>query len=172
MPGLDDAYDAAAEYLALCQQALATTPAGALGRAYVSPGVPVWDCDQVTVHVGGPVIADTQPTSPAMAPGLRITYVDVLNVVNLTATVLRCIPILDEEGAPPPAAELDAAARVVDADLWAIWNHLRHYKATGALFPPTQRELFIDAAASIAAGGVGGWQIPIRVTLYGYDPEA
>lgn len=170
-----DLYDLCDEYLSACAAAVATTPGGAIDRAFVSPGPPAWDCcPQLSVHAGGPAEGDTAPLSPPLQPGHR-PKVGIVNVVAMTATVLRCVPTVDEGGRFPSPLAIDAAAQETIADVWAIWNHLLTAKRSGALFPgidgdPDQREMFLDPAVALnSAGGCAGWQIQIRVQLWGYQ---
>jgi hypothetical protein len=174
MPGaVTDLYDVSRELLEACAQALALTPGGAIDRAYVSPGVPAWDCEQLTVHAGGPVVADTAPLQPPLQPGRRIEEVGMVNLVTITATVIRCcVPGPEAEGQTiyfPPAEDLDAVAKVILADCWAIWNHVATLKRAGTLWPPKTRELFFDPAVAVgASGGCAGWQMQMRVQLDGF----
>lgn len=162
-------YDAAAEYLAACVAALnSETTSGAPERRFVTNGPPAWDCcPQLTVHVGGPAVADTAATR-TLGPGHRIATTGFVNMVSMTATILRCAPIIEGNTLPSPAA-LAAAAAEMDADLWAIWNWIATRKRDLSLFGPKERELLMDPASSLnQQGGCCGWQIPIRVQLDGY----
>jgi hypothetical protein len=168
-----DLYDLCREYLEACEEAVVLAPAGAIDRAFVSPGPPAWDCcPQLTVHAGGPSQADTAPLGPPLQIGHRISDPGAVNLVTMTATVLRCSPTLGDEGDAivlPDAAELDASAEEVLGDVWAIWNHLATRKLAGTLWAPKERELIFDPAVALnPAGGCSGWQIQIRVQLGGY----
>jgi len=168
-----DLFDLAAEYLAACEAALVGTPGGAIGRAYVSPGAPALDCcPQLTVHAGGNEEAATAPLQPFLSPGQRARVHGSVYLVNLTATVVRCVPVLDDNGKPPSAVALEQAANETNSDVWAIWNHVLSEHRAGALFasPSGRRELLLDAASPLdPSGGCGGWRIPIRVQLGGYQ---
>lgn len=170
--GSSDLFAIADEYLDACVLALADTPEGPPDRCFVSPGVPAWDCpDQLTVHVGAPLVADTLPLQPSLAPTHRVTVQAEVDIIVLTATILRCVPTIDDFGNLPSPAAIDAASQQVCADLWAIWNHVKSMKRAGTLFPPREREFALDPAVSLQqAGGAAGWQIPIRVNLEGYRP--
>lgn len=165
-----DLFTAANEYLVACHEALATTQEGAPTRYFISPGPPAWDCpDQLTVHVGGPSVADTLPQG-VLDPGHRATVTGQVNLVVLTATILRCAPTVDDDGNFPTPQQLDAASTVLLDDLWAIWNYVRSAKTNDALFPPRERELIQDPAIALAPqGGIAGWQITVRVQLGGYQ---
>src|SRR4051812_1224440 len=99
--GPNDLQALAAEWLAACTAALATTDEGAIDRSFVSPGVPAFDCcPQLTVHVGGPAEGATAPLAPPLQPGHR-TSIGVVPLVPLTATVIRCIPGMTDSGEFP-----------------------------------------------------------------------
>lgn len=173
-----DLHAAAQALLLACIDALdQETDEGSPERRFVSPGVPPWDCpEQLTVHVGGPYIAETNAgRGGPLTPGHRIADAGVLTLVQMTVTILRCLPTVTSEGDViefPAPADLDAAAAVVNRDLWAIWNFLVDRKRTGELFGGDCREFSLDPASSIGSqGGAGGWQIPVRVHLGGYRPE-
>lgn len=168
-----DLYDLLNEYLGACHAALADTPGGQIDRRYVSPGIPAWDCpEQLTVHAGGPAEADTLPSAPVLVQGRRSDVTAAVNLIAMTATVLRCVPVSQKNGQPPAAAALDAAARETTSDVWAIWNHLRSRVRAKSIFLTASgdvRELILDpAAAVLTQGGAAGWQIQIRVALDGY----
>lgn len=171
MPGsFLDLEVAAQEYLDACVAALDGTPGGQPECFYLSPGPPPWDSpDCVVVHVGGVALADTYPLVPSLAPGHRIVSAGEVNYPQFTATVLRCAPVLPDDGASLSAADFNAASHIMYADLWAIWNYVKNAKAAGTLFGPSQRDMQIDPAVAVnQSGGVCGWQIPVRVNVYGY----
>lgn len=170
MPGASDLHAMCEDYLSLCLHALADTPAGAPACSYVSSGPPPWDIlDCVVVHTPGPVVADTLPQTTALTPGHRVTTNGEVIIVALVATVLRCGYVLDEGAQGIDPAAITAVAAQTNADLWAVQNHLRAAKRAGTLFPPREREFFIDPAVAVnQEGGAAGWQIGIRVQLGGY----
>lgn len=165
-----DLFDLCDQYLDACVAALADTPEGPPDRYFVSPGVPSWDCpEQLTVHVGAPLVADTFPLQPSLAPAHRVTVQGQVDMIQLTATILRCAPTLGDDGTLPTPAQIDAASQQTLADLWAIWNYVKTAKRQNVLFPPKEREFQLDPAVSLnQTGGVCGWQVPIRVQLNGY----
>lgn len=167
-----DLYETAVELLGACYVALGDR---APARVYVAPGAPAWDCcPQLTVHVGGPVIASTLSGPGAVADGHRVTVTGILDIVTFTVTVIRCSPSFgqsEDSVDPPSPAEFDAVAQDTNADLWAIWNYLAEAKRQEVLFAPREREFMLDPAVSLSqAGGCVGWQIPVRVSVYGYRP--
>lgn len=172
--GFADLWTLADQYLAACYFALQDTPAGPPGRYYVSPGPPPLDCEQLTVYVAGPNEADTFPLTPVLAPGHRIQNQGMVNLVTLVAQILRCIPIIHEDGEFPSVAEMNTASYQQCADMWAIWNHVRQRVNTKTLFTTIsdQTEVFLDPAFTVQPqGGFGGWNIQVRVALQGYVPS-
>jgi hypothetical protein len=169
--GSGDLFAAIQEFFNICVAALADTPAGAPQCAYISPGVPAWDaCPCLVVHCGGPVVADTFPLQPALGPDHRVTVHGQVNLIVLTATILRCVPVITEEGGLPQPADFAAATQQTSADLWAIWNHVRQAKHDGTLFAPREREFRFEPPVAVnQQGGAGGWQITVRTELDGYQ---
>lgn len=169
-----DLHDLALEYLDACAAAVATTAGGAIAHRFVSSGLPPLDCcPQLTVHVGGPAQADTLPLLPPLQPAERTQTQGYLPLVQMTCTVVRCVPVPSESGNPPAAATLTAAALLTDQDVWAVWNWIASRHRANSLFtqPSGKREMFMDAAFALNnSGGCGGWQIPVRVELGGYEP--
>lgn len=172
----NDLYLLCREYLDACEAAVALSPGGAIGRAFVSPGPPAWDCcPQLTVHAGGPAEGDTAPLSPPLQAGHR-PEVGIVNLIAMTATVIRCVPGLqDGSDLLPSPEDIEAAAVATLGDVWTIWNHLLTLKRDGSIFAgpydgdPHQREMFLDPAVALnTAGGCAGWQLQIRVQLGGY----
>lgn len=166
-----DLYDLCREYLDACASALELSPGGPIDRAFVSPGPPAWDCcPQLTVHAGGPSAGDTLPLSPPLQPGHRIEDGVLYNMVAMTATVIRCTPVVREgSNQAPDATGLEASAAELLGDIWAIWNHVATLKRYYGLWTPKEREVFfLPAVALNAAGGCAGWQMEIRVQLGGY----
>lgn len=175
MPGPLDLADLAETFLQLCVDALNTLPAqglqGAQDRRYVSPGLPVWDCpDMLVVHVQPVVEADTTPGG--LDAGRRSARFARINHVGLIATSLRCIPTGSENNVgtwvPPDPVELGAAARQLNADAWALWNHLFNAVHAEGLLTLCD-EVFWDAITPvIPSGGAAGWLVTARASLGGY----
>lgn len=168
----DALYDALTELFDLCVVALADTPDGAPECRHLTPGPPSWDVvPSLFVWAGGPAVADTFPLQPALAPAHRVTTMGQVDLVSITATILRCAPMLTDDGGLPSDQEFTDTTRQTSADLWAIWNHIKQAKRTGQLFGPPERELFMDPAVAVAQqGGACGWNITLRTQLDGYRP--
>lgn len=170
-----DLYSIAREYLDAVNGALALSVGGPISRTYVAPGPPAWDCEQATVHVGGPLEADTAPLAPPLAMGLRTAVVGAVYMTNLTATVIRCVPTVEEKGNLlhwPDPADMEAAAQATLADVWTIWAHIRTQWLDGLLFTRPDgepRDLILNPAVPLPTqGGYGGWQVEVLVQLDGW----
>ncbi len=158
-----------------CAEALDTVHAddasllGAPSRQFVSPGAPVLDCcDQLTVHVQ---LINSGQTSPGGLAGGKSHRYGLLNHVTMLVTSTRCIPdgfdLMGNYSAPDPA-ELDAAAEQLNADAWALWNHLYNLQSSGLLRSLCD-EVFLDGVnALVPSGGCAGWLYQLRFALDGY----
>lgn len=169
--GPGDLHALAVEYLDAVDAALATTDAGPILRKFVSHGPPPWDCcPMLAVHVGGPSVAETGIPAGTLASGVRIAGGMEVDLVALTATVIRCGPAWPSEGEDFPTTEANtAAAAATNADLWATWSYVKTKIREKSLFAGESRPVVLDPAVSFnQQGGCVGWLIPIRVQLDGY----
>ncbi len=170
-----DLHAFAVSFLDACVEALDTIPTftatnsleGAPARRFVSPGIPVWDCcEQLAVHV--PIMIEADTTPGGLMGGKR-TNLGYINHVTFLATVTRCVPTMDNDGNPPLPAALAASAEQIDADGWALWNHLHNLKASAQLLTLCD-EMFFDGILAVApSGGCGGWTVTIRAAIGGYE---
>ena len=158
------------ELLAASIEALDTIPdfaaelGGAPQRSFVSPGQPALDCcDQLTVNVTSVTEA---PTSPGgLSAGRRASSARV-NLVGLAVTITRCIPSYDDI---PLAEDLQASSEQLNADTWALWNHLWNLWRSGDLFTLCS-EVFWDGLRPVnPSGGCAGSVLSLRVALDGYE---
>lgn len=171
-----DLFALAAEYLDACAAGITKqSPGGTIDYQAVSPGEPSFDCvPAIYVHVGGPGMGDTLPLTPAMQPMHRIRTTGLVDLIQMTCTVIRCVPVPEQHGETvtfPAPVDITASAEDTLGDLWAIWNYLiTEYRADRLFFSPSgAREFIIDPAVPVhTSGGAGGWEIPIRVQLGGY----
>lgn len=155
-------------FLAACVEALDTIPTalptldGAPMRSFVAPGRPAADCcPQLTVHVAG--ITDDQLGS--FVPG-RSAMTTRQNQVTLVMTLFRCAPT---DTVMPKQSELVAAATQVDADAWALWNHLFNMIRAGTLFSQCAEVKWGFLSALEPQGQCVGWVWPVDVALDGYE---
>lgn len=173
MAGPGDLHAFAETFLDACAESLDTIPIydatllGAPDRKFVSPGIPVWDCcEQLTVHVA--LITEAGTTPGDLYAGKR-TNMGYINHVDLIGTITRCIPTMNSDGDPPSPAAQEAAARQIDADGWALWNHLHNLKASAQLLTLCDEMFFDGLLAVVPSGGCAGWTVTIRAAIGGYE---
>lgn len=143
---------------------------GAPDRRFVNPGLPAFDCcDQLTVHTDR--VADAATLAPALSPGKRHTL-GKKNVVSLIITSTRCIPTGVDGPAGtfqlPEPAELSASAEQINADGWALWNHIYNLLAAGDLLSRCSNVVFDGLVSVPPQGGCGGWTLTISAQYDGY----
>lgn len=168
--GPTDLHDQLAiEFLDACTQALDTIPSfdptltGAPSRAFVSHASPVLDCcDQLTVHVAGLSQGDSAPLPPS-ASDARI------NRVTLTTTITRCVPVMSDTGVLPTPEEQEASAAQVNADKWALWNHIYNMINAHLLFDKCCEIIWSQIRPINTSGGCGGSTFTITVCFDGYQ---
>ena len=167
--GPTDLHGLAREFLDACIEALDTIPtyditlAGSPARTFVAPGPVALDCcDQLAVHVGGIAEGDSAPGLPR-ASFARITR------VQLVATAARCVPVPDTNGNPPSPTEQEAAAEQINADKWALWNHLHNMITEGLLFDSCCDVIWGALVPLQPNGGCGGSRLTITVCFDGYE---
>lgn len=121
---METVWEYATRLLGCVHQVLAETEAGAPARQCVMPGGQVaWDeCEcnggQLTVHVATDYPADTFPLQKLSGPFDRCEAAYL--VVHYVITVLRCVPVQDDHGKPPPCAALSDAGHQAMQDRWAL----------------------------------------------------
>ncbi len=168
MAGPGDLHALSLEVLDASAEALDTIPTyeahllGAPARQFVSPNTPVWDCcDQLAVWPTPLNEADTSPGG--LAAGHR-KKLGRINHVLISVQITRCIPTEVE----PAPADLTASAEQLNADAWALWNHLFNLAESGGLLTLC-KEVFFDGITAVSpTGGCGGWTANIRAQLDGY----
>jgi len=175
--GPEALYALASEYLVACAAGLALTPGGEPDYQAIWPGPPSFDCasSSLLVYVGAANVADTYPLQPPLQPMQRISTTGQVDLIALTAVVLRCVPGIEDDGQNlllPSTDKISAAAAICYADLWGVWNYLKNQFRAGLLFASqsNRREFQFDPAIPVQSqGGVAGWSIPIRIQLGGYS---
>ena len=177
MAGIGDLHSLAVLLLQSCAEALDTIPSydatllGAPDRQFVSPGQPVDDCcEQLAVHIPAVGQANTSPTG--LASGKRHLF-GAINHVALSVRITRCIPngMNAQSGVytPPSPVSLTEAARQLNADAWALWNHLFNLQSSDLLLSLCD-EVFFDGIGAIPpSGGCGGWVLQMHCSLGGYQ---
>jgi len=166
-----DLYDAAESLLAAAATAIAAGGNVAPAVQYVSAGPPAIDCcDQLTVHVQLHVQVAMREAGSQAIPQSR----PAVQMATFVVTAMRCYPIV-EGGVQlrvPDGQKLDAAARVVYLDGWALWNGVRTLIRTDRLFPGRWcRSVDTGPMTPMPTqGGCAGWQLPVLAEVDGYSP--
>jgi hypothetical protein len=165
-------YDWAAELLAVAETALATTSGGVPARSYVTFAVPVLDCpEQLTVDVRMIGNDTVSPQSPRQAQGHLTQYGHLVPVATFTITATRCVPTVGQDGLLPLVTDLQAAARLIDQDGWAIFNTLTQVIQAGSLWggrcTTIQR---LNGVPVAGQGGTAGWTFSLTPMIDGYTP--
>jgi hypothetical protein len=174
--GPEDLHDLCEEFLAACVESLNTVPVfapsleGAPDRAFVCAGQPAADCcPQLTVHAE---FVGELPTEPQGLPaGKRFHRI---NQVGLVMTLFRCQPTGSETKLgyePPNIIQLAAAGQQVNADGWALWNHLFNMRNASLLFTRCQGVFWQQLRALIPSGGCAGWTLGVLVNYDGYQED-
>lgn len=169
-------YDLADSYLQAIVAAMTTTDAGAPDRAFIAPDVPVFEtyCSQAAVYVPSLTEETTGPLSPSGQVGQRF-HRGRVNLIGMVGYAVRCADISEgnqQVYQPPFDATLNAQAKAVYEDGWAIWNYITALLRADLLFRgPCGITHFDQGKPITTAGGKIGWQFAIRVELDGYVPD-
>lgn len=152
------AYAAANAVLGIVNGSIEEPPA----RNYVTVGLPAFDCAEVVVgvdrmlgHLGDPSVEQNQ--------ALRCL---AMRAVELSVWVIRCVPVLTNQGTPPTPEHLDTSAQVVLRDPIAVMNGVIAAHNAGQL-GDTYGVVFMDWRGITPEGGLGGGVQRIRVDLTG-----
>lgn len=170
---VDTLYDLQVELLEFCAAALAELPSGAPARQYVAIGPPALDCEQLTVHafqVGEGVTSPTATPLDRMRRGVTTPRIDL---AFLVVTIVRdCYP--GPTGAnlnqPPSAADLDAAAKIISADGWMLWNAVPAALRAGELWGACNLTAWEPLQPIPPSGQVAGWTFPLQVKIDAFSP--
>jgi hypothetical protein len=165
-----DLYATAQELLVASAASLDTIPtfdatlSGAPDRQLIVFAQPVLDCcEELSVSV---VQVQDAPLVGGLQAGRQVAA--KLNHVFLAVSISRCYPVADNKGNPPSIAEVETATRQLDADGWALWNHLYCLWTSEELFTFCD-EVFWDSLRPLGPqGGCAGWVLGIHMTLDGY----
>ena len=149
-------------------QAFDATLEGAQSRQFLSPGQPVMDCcGQLAVYI--PFINQGETGGFTAA---KSHLHGAVNIVTYQIISSRCIPNGFDPNtglySPPPAASLTAAAKQLDYDGWALFNHLFHLQASGLLLSLCDEVFFDGLNALLPSGGCAGWMAQVRAQVDGY----
>lgn len=176
MSGSGDLFAALEDFFAVCKFALAHGAVdGCPDCAYMSEGPPAWDdCPCLICWTGAPAVGDTFPLQPSLSPMHRIELGRQVNLVPMTAIVLRCQAIISDAGVLPQPSEHAAVTASILSDAWALWNTLREAKRQEILFPGQggKREFSLEVGIAYnPQGEAAGSAITIRTEIDGYAPD-
>lgn len=171
MAAASDLYDAASQLLDAAATAIEAGGGAAPAVRYVSAGPPAIDCcDQMTVHVQlHAQVAMREAGNQGLPQGRP-----AVPMATFVVTTMRCYPIV-EGGVTlrvPDGQKLDAAARTIYLDGWAMWNGVRTLIRADRLFAGRWcRSVETGPMTPMPTqGGCAGWQLPVLVEVDGYTP--
>lgn len=131
-------------------------------RRYVSDGpAAAWDCEQCVVYV--------ERTFPGLADQQQPRAIDGIEVrsLSLQIEVVRCTPVMDEEGAEiilPDPADIEASAQVVLADAVMLAAGIRAAWKAGEL--AGCHDVVLDDWQGLGPlGGLVGGRLGVRIQL-------
>lgn len=128
--------DMAAALLTHSGDALDASARPAPSRRYVCHGLPAHDCEQLTVS-----LAQISPKLLGRGDPEVRGRMAVWAVAQFSIELVRCVPGVEEGGAPPDAAELGASALGLMADGWVVWSWLTRLWVKNALLPSSEPNL-------------------------------
>lgn len=163
MPESDRVWDALVAVLQAAEGALGAQGLSIPSRVYVSPGPPAADCDQLTAHAVS--IMPGLPGQETAPYGLQSTAGPVMRTLTVMVQIRRCVPVPNDQGQPPQASSLEAAAKIIARDGWTLWRGLVLAYMDGTLLGGCDRAAISAAIPSEAEGGLAGWDIEIAVQL-------
>lgn len=174
-------YDLADDLLAeaLDGLSLARTGHAPPSRTYVSQGEPADDtgllsCEQdgqLTVHIDeGDGIEAFFPRGSGSMPETPCVFAPY---ARFCVVLYRCVPKVDDEGNAPSAEELDASARDLYTDAWALYTHLATLWGNGTLFGGALGCKDVEWESMLPIhpqGGAAGWRLCLRLQLNDSGP--
>lgn len=130
-------------------------------RQYVTNGTVVWDCPQLVVMVDASFGTTADIATEEIVPRHPLAGV---RSVSMAAVLLRCFPDMDDEGTPPPAADLDAASSIIFRDSILMLNTLAAAQKAGEL-GSCQGFAFERWTSESPSGGLAGGSLRFRLML-------
>lgn len=170
------AYDLAERLRVCAHDRLAATDAGAPPRSCVIAGGIAWDnceCGQLTVAITSayPSAKFPTPSANTAAEFAQGKCGQPLLVFEMTITMLRCVPGMNDNGDPPPCDQLaeSALTTVLDATavregvLCCLQTMLREKDALGY---PIVQGFTVGVQAMVGPeGNCGGSALPVQLAL-------
>lgn len=130
-------------------------------RRLITPGLPVWDCEQFTVtavssyNVSGDIRTQTmEQRFAAVGFGLRALVIDL--------SVVRCVATMTDRGVAPTIEQIEADALAVAQDEVTLRAAVHAAVETGVL--PLYTNVAMDTwTAANPTGGIGGSTLRFRL---------
>jgi hypothetical protein len=163
-------FEQASALLNIAGDALEETVGGLPDRSYVAPAEPAFDCCPfLTVHVPALGEDTTAVGLGGVAGGRRATTGSVI-LATYVILAIRCAPQAEASGLPA-LSDIEAVAREVQQDGWALWNVLRQAIRDGEIFGMCS-EVYFDGGVSVPEqGGCIGWRFTVRAAIPGIPPD-
>jgi len=155
----------AEQALEVARACLAQTSAGTPALSYISPSLPAYDCGEALIVAVSALREEVTSPLGAIDTGRRTTYGQV-SLVAITITALRCAPEMNPDGSVPVAG-IEAAARAVQEDGWALWCGFYNAIIRGEFSDLCEVVHFDGGNAITEQGGVVGWSMTMRASLGG-----
>lgn len=130
-------------------------------RQYVADGnLVAWDCEQLCVSVEDTHSIVGNPAAESQDPDLAMA----MRAATIGIWLVRCCPMMDDDGEPPTADAIDASAQVVLADPQIMVDALWNAQQAGQL--ATCRGLAFQRWTAVGPqGGLTGGVLRIAVAL-------
>lgn len=154
-----------------------TDPPPLLARECVVWGAIAWDdceCGQLVVSIADQYPSNSFPTAATGATAAGATQGrcgSALWVIRYEVSILRCMPVQDEQGHSPTCEALDEAAQIAARDSWAVRSGI------GCCLVSMAKDLLPNGSTEIAdwqitgqpstgpQGGCGGSSLGVLVAL-------
>lgn len=145
--------------LAEAETLLAAAGRPAFGRVYRSHGQPAWDlCDTDTLTA---YVAVVQPTPGTTGRGgCAVSWRSEVHV-----QIIRCVPTIDDAGRAPTAADLDASAADLAADVWVLAAGIGDLIVAAA--GDCESATIGQARPLGPQGGLAAWDLPVMLSTPG-----
>lgn len=152
---------------AILQRAVIVLGTDAPDRRYVSPGEPVADCEQLTVHASNirtGAGASNELTRPESLPKASLL---VVTVAEIQVTVMRCVHTVTVGGQLPDAHDLDDDGRLMARIGQALWYGLVAESVDGSLWPLQVKPVVLWRTCTQVPpqGGIAAWKMTGEVSL-------
>jgi hypothetical protein len=133
-------------------------------RRYVTFGEVAWDCEQLVVSVERTFGVDTGDVLSENVLGIDASAPFQLRGATVACSLIRCVPVVDDQGNPPTPVALADSATVVLADGIAMFNCLADAHRAGDL-ATCNGVAFEAGEAQTPDGGFGGWLTRVRLLM-------